>query len=209
MKAPSLPASLLGLLLSACATTSSPHGTASGLTLAAAGEALCDHRVPERVCSRHHPELVADFKKLGDWCAEHDVPESQCLTCHPDLTFDPLPALGATADLGWLTKDGAAVGALAQHAVKGKVTVFDFYADWCAPCRKVDVHVYALLNQRSDLAVRKVNVISWDSAVAREHLTTAASLPWLVVFDKQGRQHAAITGLELSRLDVAIEEASK
>jgi thiol-disulfide isomerase/thioredoxin len=197
------------VLLLGCASTSSQHGTASTLTVAAAGEPLCAHRVPERVCTRHHPELTAGFKKLGDWCAEHDVPESQCLICHPDLTFEPLPSLQQSADLAWLTKTGDAVGALESHAVKGKVTVFDFYADWCAPCRKVDLHVYALLNQRADVAVRKINVISWDSAAAQEHLANAASLPFVVVFDKRGQKLKTVTGLELNQLDLAIEEAAR
>ena len=196
------------LLVLGCATVSA-HGTASTLTVAAAGEPLCEHRVPERVCTRHHPELTAGFQKLGDWCAEHNVPESQCLECHPDLTFDPLPTLSSSADLAWLTKSGDAVGALDAHAVKGKVTVFDFYADWCAPCRKVDLHVYALLNQRADLAVRKINVISWDSAAAKEHLANAGALPFVVVFDKRGQRLKTVTGLELNQLDLAIEEGAR
>jgi thiol:disulfide interchange protein len=137
------------------------------------------------------------------------VPESQCLECHPDLTFDPLPTLSSSADLAWLTNSGDAVGALDAHAVKGKVTVFDFYADWCAPCRKVDLHVYALLNRRADLAVRKINVISWDSAAAKEHLANAGALPFVVVFDKRGQRLKTVTGLELNQLDLAIEEGAR
>lgn len=44
-----------------------------------------EHGVPESVCTRCNPALIADFKKKGDWCKEHDLPESQCLICHPDL----------------------------------------------------------------------------------------------------------------------------
>jgi hypothetical protein len=45
----------------------------------------CDeHGVPEEVCTRCNPKLVADFKAKGDWCAEHDRPESQCFICHPE-----------------------------------------------------------------------------------------------------------------------------
>ena len=60
--------------------------------------------------------------------------ESQCFECHPDLTFDPLPSLPADADLIELSKEGEDVPELERHAVPGKVTVFDFYAVWCAPC---------------------------------------------------------------------------
>lgn len=44
-----------------------------------------EHGVPESVCTRCNPALIADFKKKGDWCKEHDLPESQCLICHPAL----------------------------------------------------------------------------------------------------------------------------
>lgn len=44
-----------------------------------------EHEVPESLCTRCDPSLVAAFKATGDWCAEHGLPESQCKLCHPDL----------------------------------------------------------------------------------------------------------------------------
>jgi hypothetical protein len=45
----------------------------------------CDeHGVPEEVCTRCNPKLVADFKAKGDWCKAHECPDSQCFTCHPE-----------------------------------------------------------------------------------------------------------------------------
>lgn len=43
------------------------------------------HAVPESVCTRCNPGLIAKFKQNGDWCAEHNLPESQCTLCHPEL----------------------------------------------------------------------------------------------------------------------------
>jgi hypothetical protein len=43
-----------------------------------------EHGVPEEVCTRCDPKLVADFKARGDWCEAHDRPESQCFICHPE-----------------------------------------------------------------------------------------------------------------------------
>jgi hypothetical protein len=49
-------------------------------------EDWCDeHQVPESMCTRCNPTLVAAFKATGDWCDEHGLPESQCLACNPDL----------------------------------------------------------------------------------------------------------------------------
>lgn len=202
---------LLGALLCSCATTPPPaqHGTLSSLSTVEGTPELCDHQVPEKVCTRHHPELEAEFKRVGDWCGEHGRPESQCLLCHPDLTFEALPQLPATADLAWLSKEGEDVSELAAHAPAGKVTVFDFYADWCAPCRKVDAHMYRLLQQRQDLAVRKLNVVHWETAVAKRYLTQVESLPYLIVYGRDGREVAKISGFDLAALDRAIAQGSR
>jgi thiol-disulfide isomerase/thioredoxin len=194
---------VLSVMLTGCAST---HGTASTRTLEAAGDPLCSHRVPEKACTRHHPELAAGFHRLGDWCTEHGVPESQCLICHPELTFDALPVLPESADLRWLARSGEAVGELAPLAVKGKVTVFDFYADWCAPCRKVDLFMYGVLARRGDVALRKLNVVSWDTPLAKEQLANAASLPHLVVMGRDGKVIKTVTGLDLPALEAAIAE---
>ncbi len=44
-----------------------------------------EHAVPESLCTKCSPKLVAAFKATGDWCAEHSIPESQCRICHPEL----------------------------------------------------------------------------------------------------------------------------
>ncbi|HET6284585.1 MAG TPA: thioredoxin family protein, partial [Polyangia bacterium] len=159
---------LVPLLLS-CASTHSPseHGTITTLS-AAKSETYqrCEHNVPRDVCTRCNPSLVVKFKAAKDWCPMHGVPESQCFECHPDLTFDPLPPLPEAADVQELSKDGEDVPALERHAVIGKVTLFDFFAVWCAPCRKIDAHVYHLLGKRQDIAVRKLNVVSWETPLA-------------------------------------------
>ena len=196
------------LLAAACVTAPPRHGKFSDLSRVSGGVAACSHGVPEPVCTRCHPERAAEFQRVGDWCPEHGIPESQCLLCHPDLTFEPLPTLPEGTDLQWLSRAGEDVAELEPLAVKGKVTVFDFYADWCAPCQKVDRHVYGLLLQRKDLAVRKLNVVTWDSALARHHLAGVAGLPHLRVYGKDGRLAAHVDGLDIPALDRAISEGA-
>ena len=50
-----------------------------------------EHQVPESLCTRCNPTLVAAFKATGDWCNEHGLPESQCLICNPDLKIERPP----------------------------------------------------------------------------------------------------------------------
>ena len=87
--------------------------------------------------------------------------------------------------------------------------MFDFYAVWCAPCRKIDAHVFALLGKRGDLAVRKLNVVSWDTPLAARYLKDVAALPYLVVYGKDGRRVRAISGLDLQAIDQAIADGAR
>jgi len=200
---------LSALSLAACA--SSPpvkHGTITTMSAAQSPDSpRCEHKVPKEVCTRCNPELVAKFKAAKDWCVEHEVPESQCFECHPDLTFDPLPPMPADADIKELSKEGEDVPSLEAHAVRGKVTLFDFYAVWCAPCRKIDAHVFALLGKRDDLALRKLNVVSWETPLAERYLKNVSELPYVVVYGKDGKKVDSVAGFDLSALDKAIEEA--
>jgi thiol-disulfide isomerase/thioredoxin len=169
----------------------------------------CPHRVPEEVCVRCHPERAAGFKRKNDWCPEHDVPESQCLECHPDLDFSPPAKPPETADIVELVSDGSDLPELEPHRVANKITVFDFHAAWCPPCRKVDEHLYPIAAKRTDIAVRKINIGSWDTPVAERWLKEVPELPYLVIYDKQGRRVATIAGAQLGKLDQALAEASR
>ena len=202
--------SVVLLLHAAGCSSAGGHGTITSMSVASRGDwKACPHRVPEEVCVRCKPERAAPFKQKGDWCPEHGVPESQCLACHPDLDFSPPAAPPAQADVVQLVSDGRDLPALEGHIVPNKVTVFDFHAAWCPPCRKVDEHLYPTLAKRSDIALRKIDVGSWDTPVAKRWLGEVAELPYLLIFDKNGRKVAAIAGAQLEQIDKALAEASR
>jgi thiol-disulfide isomerase/thioredoxin len=78
---------------------------------------------------------------------------------------------------------------LEPHAVRGKYTVFDFYAAWCPPCRVLSPALERLAAARTDrLAIRKVDIVDWTMPVARQH--GIESLPFLVLYDPEGRRVA-------------------
>jgi len=79
---------------------------------------------------------------------------------------------------------------LEDHLVPGKMVVFDFYADWCAPCRYLTPQLERLVEQHPDrLAMRKVDVVDWESPVARQYRIDA--VPYLVLFGPDGARLAA------------------
>jgi thiol-disulfide isomerase/thioredoxin len=113
------------------------------------------------------------------------------------------------ADVKTIAKDGEDVADLAPHVVPGKVTVMDFSAIWCAPCRTLDEHMLATLGKRQDVAYRKLDVGDWDTPLAQRYLQGIPSLPYVIVYGKNGQKVDSIAGLDLARLDAAIGKAAQ
>ena len=107
------------------------------------------------------------------------------------------------ADVATLTRDGTAVGPLDKLRVPAKYTVFDVYADWCGPCRTVDEKLRELIQGRKDLAVRKLNVVDFDTPLAGELGARFEALPYLVVFSPSGKR-TDIEGVAFDKLDRAL-----
>ncbi len=95
---------------------------------------------------------------------------------------------------------------LEQCAVKGGVTIFDFYADWCGPCQQMAPHVEALVEQHDRVFLRKINIEDWGSPVAKQH--HIRSIPALWVYGKDGKLFKK-PGSDFQALQLALEEALK
>ena len=117
--------------------------------------------------------------------------------------YVPHPDYPAGSDVVTLTRDGSKVGALDKLRVAGKFTVFDFYADWCGPCRTVDTRLREVVAERPDVAVRRLNVVDFDSPLAREQGSRLGQLPYLVVFTPAGKR-GDVSGLDLKKLDALL-----
>lgn len=109
-------------------------------------------------------------------------------------------------DLAWISRGGEMVD-IHAHLAADKVTVFDFFAEWCGPCREVDREMRAILETHDDVALRKLDVSDWDWPVAEHYLRRVPALPYVIVYDPSGNRVAAISGLDLEALRAAISRA--
>jgi copper chaperone CopZ/thiol-disulfide isomerase/thioredoxin len=107
------------------------------------------------------------------------------------------------SDMKVLSPDGSAVGKLDKLRVPDKYTVFDVYADWCGPCRFVDTRLREIVSARKDVAVRKLNVVDFDTPLAKELGPRLDALPYVIVFDPAGKR-TDIVGADFGKLDKAL-----
>ena len=84
---------------------------------------------------------------------------------------------------------------LAPHCVRGGITLFDFYADWCGPCRALAEELEPYVNSRPGVYMKKINIKDWDSPVAGGYQIN--SIPSIWIFDQNGREICT----RLNRLD--------
>ena len=74
---------------------------------------------------------------------------------------------------------------LSSLLVPGKVTIVDFYADWCGPCRAMSPTLEGLASQDADVYLRKVDIVNWSSEVTAQYALN--SIPNVRVYNRQGR----------------------
>lgn len=110
----------------------------------------------------------------------------------------------AGADVKHLTDDGSAVGPFEKHRVAGKYTVFDVYADWCGPCREVDEQLREIAGRRPDVAIRKLDVVDFESALAKELGSGFEALPFVVVYTPSGKRIEIVGSAEKKKLEKAL-----
>lgn len=112
------------------------------------------------------------------------------------------------ADVVEVAKDGKDVPDLAPHLAKDKVNIVDFSAKWCEPCRELDAYVLTTtLKARTDVAYRKLDIGDWDTPLAQRYMKSVKELPYVIVFDKSGKQVTTISGLDPKRLEDALDQA--
>lgn len=121
----------------------------------------------------------------------------------------PLPAdVVKTLDIVAYT-DGKRVD-IAKILAPGKITIVDFYADWCGPCNVLEARLQRYMQNKKSLAVRRVDIGHWDNAAAKQATELRAeALPYIRVYDAKGKFVTAVTGGMWDEVLAAIGKAEQ
>jgi copper chaperone CopZ len=105
--------------------------------------------------------------------------------------------------------DGAKKVDLKTIPVPGKITVLDYWAEWCSPCHFLEKRLQHLLNSDPKMALRRVNVGKWDNAAARQATAEFRldALPYVRVYDARGKFVDDVTGGSWDQFLKVLEKA--
>lgn len=99
----------------------------------------------------------------------------------------------------------------AEIAVKdllapGQVTIVDFFADWCGPCRAISPHLEALAQKDPAVSLTKVDIVNWNTPVVKQY--KISSVPNLRVYDAAGKPVGRPTS-DLREIEKYIAQAKR
>ena len=124
--------------------------------------------------------------------------------------FATLPA-DVIAKLDILSYDGKTKVDLKSIPVPGKITILDYWAEWCSPCHFLEKRLQHLMNANGNMALRRVDVGKWNNAAASQATKEfrLEALPYVRVYDANGRFAGDVTGGSWDELLKVLETARK
>jgi copper chaperone CopZ len=119
----------------------------------------------------------------------------------------PLPP-EVVKSLDIATFDGRRRVDLTKILVPGKVTILDFYADWCGPCKVLEARLQRYMQAHPNVALRRLNIGHWDNVAAHQASDLGAeALPYIRVHNAKGKFVTAVTGGMWDEVLGALEKA--
>lgn len=85
-----------------------------------------------------------------------------------------------------------------------KFTIYDFGAPWCAPCHASETLLKVYMSEHADVAIRAIVLDSMDPKISfsmpatKQHLMSAAGLPYFIVVNPKGK--TIYRGTEVDKL---------
>jgi len=87
----------------------------------------------------------------------------------------------------------------------GNVTVVDFYADWCGPCRQLAPSLEQLARSDPEIALRKIDIVNWKMPVAQQY--NVHSIPQVNVYNRGGSLVGTVNGADIEQIKRYVAQA--
>ena len=116
-------------------------------------------------------------------------------------------ATAAVADRGQsveVISHGASVD-ISKHLAPGNVTIVDFYADWCGPCRQLSPTLEQMASADPQIALRKIDIVNWNTAVAKQY--NIQSIPQVNIYNRGGDLVGTVVGVNPEQVKRYVAQA--
>ena len=116
----------------------------------------------------------------------------------------PAPVVAGRGQQTEVIAHGAQVD-IAKHLALGNVTVVDFYADWCGPCRQLSPSLEQMARADPEIALRKIDIVNWNTAVVKQF--NIHSIPHVNVYNRGGRLVGTVVGADVDKVKSYVAQA--
>jgi thioredoxin 1 len=94
---------------------------------------------------------------------------------------------------------------IAQHLALGNVTLVDFYADWCGPCKQLSPSLEQMAQTDPEIALRKIDIVNWNTAVVKQF--NIRSIPQVNVYNRGGLLVGTVVGADAAEVKRYVAQA--
>jgi thiol-disulfide isomerase/thioredoxin len=94
---------------------------------------------------------------------------------------------------------------ITKHLALGNVTVVDFYADWCGPCKQLSPSLEQMAQTDPEIALRKIDIVNWKTAVARQY--HVGPIPQVNIYNRTGRLIGTVVGADAEEVKRYVAQA--
>jgi thiol-disulfide isomerase/thioredoxin len=94
---------------------------------------------------------------------------------------------------------------IARHLALGNVTVVDFYADWCGPCKQLSPSLEQMAQTDPQIALRKIDIVNWNTVVVKQY--NIRSIPQVNVYNRGGLLIGTVVGADAEEVKRYVAQA--